>query len=152
MSVSQVDKKLNSSDQMDDYSFDVTGVPPFDTHYYISCIRHLLKNVDYYQNLPRSHDHCVEIVPGLYLGSHTHACDRELLKKLQINVIYNVTYELKDPFIDDNQLRYHRIPVIDDHDPKSYDIMSKHLEEACSTIDKYLSSGHHVLVHCAAGV
>lgn len=55
----------------------------------------------------------VEIVPGLFLGNSTNAADRQLLRRLNISYVLNVTPDLPNVFEDDTDFHYLQLPIYD---------------------------------------
>ncbi|KAK7089864.1 hypothetical protein V1264_024922 [Littorina saxatilis] len=90
-------------------------------------------------------DHPVEILPHLYLGSVTHSSNRELLHRLGVTALANVSTSCPNHFR--AHFRYLHIPV---NDTVNEDL-SRWFHTAHSFIDEVRSSGGKVLVHCRAG-
>lgn len=75
-----------------------------------------------------------------------HAAAREL-KASGITAILNVGYELDDPVMPPQVIRYVKIGIADNDQNKDY---MKDL--AVNTMEEMLHQGETVLVHCAAGL
>lgn len=88
----------------------------------------------------------VEILKHLYLGSEIHASQREVLERLGITSIVNVSRNIPNFF--ENTFHYKSIPVDDTY---TADI-GKWFEEAAKFIDSVKNSKGRVLVHCQAGI
>lgn len=88
----------------------------------------------------------VEILPHLYLGSEIHASQKELLQRLGITSIVNVSRNIPNFF--EEAFHYKSIPVDDTY---TADI-GRWFEEAAAFIDSVKNSKGRVLVHCQAGI
>lgn len=88
----------------------------------------------------------VNILPYLYLGSANHASQKELLDKIGITAILNVSKTLPSAF--SNCYEYMTI-AIDDNEREN---ISSHFDSAINFIEDVSSRGGKVLVHCRAGV
>ena len=95
--------------------------------------------------------HCNEIMPGLYLGD-MHAAGAEMLSQLQslsIGAIVNCTMDHEvQCTMEDRGIEYARIAV---HDEDMAQILP-YLTAAAQFIDRHISAGTGVLVHCQRGV
>ncbi|XP_048585365.1 dual specificity protein phosphatase 1 isoform X2 [Nematostella vectensis] len=100
--------------------------------------------------LPRAHPNSVnepvELLPHLYLGSELHASRRDVLKRLGISAIVNVSRNIPNTFED--SFTYKTIPVDDTYNAD----IGVWFEEAAGFIDSVKASGGRVLVHCQAGI
>lgn len=88
----------------------------------------------------------VSILPNLFLGSAHHASQKELLDKLGITAILNVSKTSPSAFA--NNYQYKNI-AIDDNNREN---ISSHFDSAINFIEDVTSRGGKVLVHCRAGV
>jgi len=88
----------------------------------------------------------VEILDFLYLGSAAHSAQKDILDRLGITSIMNVSRNIPNSFED--SFEYKTIPVDDTY---SADI-SQWFNEAIEFIDAVRESGGRVLVHCQAGI
>ncbi|XP_076439527.1 dual specificity protein phosphatase 2-like [Babylonia areolata] len=87
----------------------------------------------------------VEIVPHLLLGSGRHSSDLDLLRRLGVTALVNVSGDCENHF--PSLFRYLRIPV---RDSASADL-SAWFPRANRFIDEVKAEGGRVLVHCLAG-
>ncbi|XP_076460769.1 dual specificity protein phosphatase 1-like [Babylonia areolata] len=90
-------------------------------------------------------DQPVEILPHLYLGSGAHSSRREMLERLGVTALLNVSASCPDHF--PSAFRYLRVPV---RDSVSADLASW-FARANQFIDEVQAEGGRVLVHCQAG-
>lgn len=90
--------------------------------------------------------HPVEILSHVFLGDHCHASNMELLKKLGMTAVINVSRSCNNYFPD--EFRYLTIPVED----SQYADLSSWFQKAITFIDQEKHLGGRVLVHCHAGV
>ena len=100
--------------------------------------------------MPNAH----EIIPNLWIGDVISSRDREFLTKAKINVVVNCTKDL--PFEHDTNsigqpIRYYRVPVHDNLDPKEIKRMAELLDEIIKMINYHYSHGDKILIHCMAG-
>ncbi|XP_055004454.1 uncharacterized protein si:dkey-175m17.7 [Boleophthalmus pectinirostris] len=87
------------------------------------------------------------ILPFLYLGNERDAQDLDLLLRLNIGFVVNVTTHL--PLYHQKAgLRYKRLPATDN----SKQNLRQYFEEVFEFIEEAYQSGQGVLVHCQAGV
>ncbi|XP_038148195.1 uncharacterized protein si:dkey-175m17.7 [Cyprinodon tularosa] len=87
------------------------------------------------------------ILPFLFLGNERDAQDLDLLLRLNIGYVVNVTTHL--PLYHINLgLRYKRLPATDN----SKQNLRQYFEEVFEFIEEAYQSGQGVLVHCQAGV
>lgn len=87
------------------------------------------------------------ILPFLYLGNERDAQDLDLLLRLNIGYVVNVTTHL--PLYHQKAgLRYKRLPATDN----SKQNLRQYFEEVFEFIEEAYQSGQGVLVHCQAGV
>uniref|UniRef100_A0A668SIV0 protein-tyrosine-phosphatase n=1 Tax=Oreochromis aureus TaxID=47969 RepID=A0A668SIV0_OREAU len=87
------------------------------------------------------------ILPFLYLGNERDAQDLDLLLRLNIGYVVNVTTHLPLYHVSSG-LRYKRIPATDN----SKQNLRQYFEEVFEFIEEAYQSGQGVLVHCQAGV
>lgn len=88
----------------------------------------------------------VEILPYLFLGSAKDASNIEMLRKMGITAILNITTQCPNLF--ESEFEYMCIEVEDSHQA---DLLSK-LQQAITFIDYTKSKGGRVFVHCHAGI
>ena len=103
--------------------------------------------VPWYRQLLWFYSNPTKIVSNLYLGSSFNAYDLEILKKLNINVIINVTKEMGNFHQDNLKLTYYKYPIYDDNNDDISDILT----ESCEIIDYHLNTNDIILVHCYMG-
>ncbi|XP_078001222.1 dual specificity protein phosphatase 10-like [Glandiceps talaboti] len=94
-------------------------------------------------NLPPS-----SILPFLYLGADKDASDMDLLERLQIKYVLNVTSHIPLYFEDTASIKYKRLPASDNCQQN----LTQYFEEASEFIDEARHNGSNILVHCHAGV
>jgi len=88
----------------------------------------------------------VPILPNLYLGSALHSSKKELMDKLGITAILNVSKTC--PVLFRNSYEYKTIPV----DDTNSENISLYFDEAVKFIDDIIDKNGIVLVHCRAGI
>lgn len=88
----------------------------------------------------------VEILPHLFIGSEIHASQKELLQRLGITSIVNVSRNIPNFF--EGTFYYKSIPVDDTYNAD----IGSWFEEAAEFIDSVKDSKGRVLVHCQAGI
>lgn len=91
-------------------------------------------------------DQPVEILPHLYLGNFSHASQLEVLQRLGITALMNVSNNCQNCF--ENLFEYMSVPV-DDNDTAD---LSSWFDSTIAFIDHVKETGGRVLVHCRAGV
>uniref|UniRef100_A0A0V0J378 protein-tyrosine-phosphatase n=2 Tax=Schistocephalus solidus TaxID=70667 RepID=A0A0V0J378_SCHSO len=99
-------------------------------------------NIDYLQT------EVSRILPYLYLGNYQDAANLQLLKKLGVTHILNVTQDLPMAFEDMNSFQYLRLPALDCTEQNIYPFF----EKAIDFIDGARQVGGVVLIHCLAGI
>ncbi|KAM9728460.1 dual specificity protein phosphatase 10 isoform 1-T2 [Menidia menidia] len=87
------------------------------------------------------------ILPFLFLGNERDAQDLDLLLRLNIGYVVNVTTHLPLYHVSSG-LRYKRLPATDN----SKQNLRQYFEEVFEFIEEAYQSGQGVLVHCQAGV
>lgn len=87
------------------------------------------------------------ILPFLFLGNERDAQDLDLLLRLNIGYVVNVTTHLP-LYHQTSGLRYKRLPATDN----SKQNLRQYFEEVFEFIEEAYQSGQGVLVHCQAGV
>ncbi|XP_038565294.1 LOW QUALITY PROTEIN: uncharacterized protein si:dkey-175m17.7 [Micropterus salmoides] len=87
------------------------------------------------------------ILPFLFLGNERDAEDLDLLLRLNIGYVVNVTTHLPLYHVSSG-LRYKRLPATDN----SKQNLRQYFEEVFEFIEEAYQSGQGVLVHCQAGV
>ncbi|XP_035264011.1 hornerin-like [Anguilla anguilla] len=88
------------------------------------------------------------ILPFLFLGNERDAQDLELLLRLNIGFVVNVTTHLPLYHLATGLVRYKRLPATD----SSKQNLRQYFEEVFEFIEEAHQSGRGVLVHCQAGV
>ncbi|XP_051533544.1 dual specificity protein phosphatase 10-like [Myxocyprinus asiaticus] len=88
------------------------------------------------------------ILPFLYLGNERDAQDLDLLLRLNIGYVVNVTSHLPLYHLDTGLVRYKRLPATDN----SKQNLRQYFEEVFEFIEEAHQCGRGVLVHCQAGV
>ncbi|KAG9346473.1 hypothetical protein JZ751_006784, partial [Albula glossodonta] len=88
------------------------------------------------------------ILPFLFLGNERDAQDLELLMRLNISFVVNVTTHLPLYHLATGLVRYKRLPATD----SSKQNLRQYFEEVFEFIEEAHQSGQGVLVHCQAGV
>lgn len=89
-----------------------------------------------------------EIIKNLYLGNHLIAKDKNILDRIGITHIVNVTIDQPNYFEEKNSFIYKRVPV---HDGAMFPIW-KHFDSTCRFIDDAMNQNGKVFVHCHAGI
>jgi len=87
-----------------------------------------------------------EILPYLYLGNERDVKNSELLKKLQITHILNVTNNVPQTF--EGQFTYKRLPATDN----AHQNLKQYFNDAFLFIEEAARMNGKVLIHCQAGV
>lgn len=90
----------------------------------------------------------VQILPHLFLGNYETASDAELLERIGVHYIINVTSNLPNVFEDSPSYHYQRISV----DDNSSHNLSHYFPEAIAFIDAAADADSACLVHCLAGI
>jgi protein-tyrosine phosphatase len=90
------------------------------------------------------------IIPRVWLGNFNASQDLMFLKANQITVIVNCTKDL--PFLTAAGAKQYRIPIHDNLDPVEIRNLSLWSYEAVQKIMAEYKAGHHILIHCAAGM
>ncbi|KAF7697230.1 dual specificity protein phosphatase 10 [Silurus meridionalis] len=88
------------------------------------------------------------ILPFLFLGNERDAQDLELLLRLNICYVVNVTTHLPLYHLDTGLVCYKRLPATDN----SKQNLRQYFEEVFEFIEEAHQSGRGVLIHCQAGV
>ncbi|XP_064207343.1 uncharacterized protein si:dkey-175m17.7 [Anguilla rostrata] len=88
------------------------------------------------------------ILPFLFLGNERDAQDLDLLLRLNIGFVVNVTTHLPLYHLDSGLVRYKRLPATDN----SRQNLRQYFEEVFEFIEEAHQTGRGVLVHCQAGV
>ncbi|KAM4620271.1 dual specificity protein phosphatase 10 [Polymixia lowei] len=88
------------------------------------------------------------ILPFLFLGNERDAQDLDLLLRLNIGYVVNVTTHLPLYHLNSGLVRYKRLPATDN----SKQNLHQYFEEVFEFIEEAHQSGQGVLVHCQAGV
>ncbi|KPP67050.1 hypothetical protein Z043_114411 [Scleropages formosus] len=88
------------------------------------------------------------ILPFLFLGNERDAQDLDLLLRLNVGFVVNVTTHLPLYHLDSGLIRYKRLPATDN----SKQNLRQYFEEVFEFIEEAHQSGRGVLVHCQAGV
>lgn len=101
-----------------------------------------LDDIEFYSNIEIPD----KITEDIFQGGYRSSENKELLKSLEITHILVVSSELTIHFPDN--FEYLRIAINDD---ELTDI-KQHFDKAFEFIDKCISNGGKVLIHCAAGI
>ncbi|XP_047429872.1 dual specificity protein phosphatase 10 [Mugil cephalus] len=88
------------------------------------------------------------ILPFLYLGNEQDAQDANLLQRLNIGYILNVTTHLPLYHYDTGLFVYKRLPATDSNKQN----LRQYFEEAFEFIEEAQQAGMGLLIHCQAGV
>ncbi|KAL0994108.1 hypothetical protein UPYG_G00117850 [Umbra pygmaea] len=88
------------------------------------------------------------ILPFLFLGNERDAQDLDLLLRLNIGYVVNVTTHLPLYHLGSGLVRYKRLPATDN----SKQNLRQYFEEVFEFIEEAHQGGRGVLVHCQAGV
>nr|XP_002731106.1 PREDICTED: dual specificity protein phosphatase 10-like [Saccoglossus kowalevskii] len=89
------------------------------------------------------------VLPFLYVGGESDASDHELLKRLKISYILNMTSHIPLHFESvTSKIKYKRLPASDNCQQN----LRQYFEEAFEFIDDARYSGSSILVHCQAGI
>ncbi|XP_026106147.1 dual specificity protein phosphatase 10-like [Carassius auratus] len=88
------------------------------------------------------------ILPFLFLGNERDAQDLDLLLRLNIGFVVNVTTHLPLYHLDTGLVHYKRLPATDN----SKQNLRQYFEEVFEFIEEAHQYGRGVLVHCQAGV
>ncbi|XP_028518181.1 dual specificity protein phosphatase 10 isoform X2 [Exaiptasia diaphana] len=88
------------------------------------------------------------ILPFLFLGSEEGAADEELVDRLAIKFILNMTEMCPNFFVHRKDIHYKQIKINDSYQED----IGQYFEEAVRFIDEARANGTRVLVHCHAGV
>ncbi|KAK6316875.1 hypothetical protein J4Q44_G00122750 [Coregonus suidteri] len=88
------------------------------------------------------------ILPFLFLGNERDAQDLDLLLRLNIGYVVNVTTHLPLYHLGSGLVRYKRLPATDN----SKQNLRQYFEEVFEFIEEAHQSGRGVLIHCQAGV
>jgi predicted protein tyrosine phosphatase len=92
----------------------------------------------------------VEVNPRLYLGDAKAALSCECHQRHGFMLVVNCTTNI--PFIDGVENATHvRVPVEDNGNVEEIEKLEQKLPEIVNVIDKHLTQGHKVLVHCHMG-
>ncbi|KAL4630550.1 dual specificity protein phosphatase 10 [Arapaima gigas] len=88
------------------------------------------------------------ILPFLYLGNEHDAQDLELMQRLNIGYILNVTTHLPLYHYEKGLFNYKRLPATDSNKQN----LRQYFEEAFEFIEEAHQAGQGLLIHCQAGV
>ncbi|CAL8362982.1 unnamed protein product [Lota lota] len=88
------------------------------------------------------------VLPFLFLGNERDAQDLDLLLRLNVGFVVNVTTHLPLYHVTTGLVRYKRLPATDN----SRQNLQQYFEEAFEFIEEAHQTGKGVLVHCQAGV
>lgn len=91
-----------------------------------------------------------QFLPNIWIGNIHDSQDITFLRSNQINVIINCTKDLPMPPI---KLPYlYRFPVEDDLSQQEIRFMTNNLPHVVKIIRHHQQQGHHILIHCYAGI
>ncbi|XP_048841894.1 dual specificity protein phosphatase 10 [Brienomyrus brachyistius] len=88
------------------------------------------------------------ILPFLYLGNEHDAQDLELMQRLNVGFVLNVTTHLPLYHYEQGLFNYKRLPATDSNKQN----LRQYFEEAFEFIEEAQQAGRGVLIHCQAGV
>ncbi|XP_065112567.1 dual specificity protein phosphatase 10 [Paramisgurnus dabryanus] len=88
------------------------------------------------------------VLPFLFLGNERDAQDLELMQRLNIGYILNVTTHLPLYHYDLGHFNYKRLPATDSNKQN----LRQYFEEAFEYIEDAQQAGQGLLIHCQAGV
>jgi len=88
----------------------------------------------------------VEILPHLLLGSESHASQLDMLKRIGVTALLNVSHSCPNHF--EKDFLYKCIPVQD----SNVEDISVYFDDAIQFIDQVKANNGRVLVHCHAGI
>lgn len=88
------------------------------------------------------------ILPFLFLGNEQDAQDLELMQRLNIGYVLNVTTHLPLFHYERGALSYKRLPATDSNKQN----LRQYFEEAFEFIEEAHQAGQGLLIHCQAGV
>ena len=94
--------------------------------------------------------HADIIIPRLWLGDYQASQDVMFSKTNNITVVFNCTKDL--PFQTEVATKMYRVPVHDNLEPVEIRNMSLWSYEAVYKVMNEYKAGHHILIHCAAGM
>lgn len=94
-----------------------------------------------------------KIMNKLYLGNINASKDVEFFKNKNIKAVLNCSKDIPNSFINDKDknIEYLRIPVDDSLQEIDFEKMYKYMPKIVNFIDKHISKGNNILVHCYAG-
>lgn len=87
------------------------------------------------------------IVDNIYLGNSYNAANYRLLKKYNIKHIINVSHEIKNYFVSENEFNYFRMEIFD----REKDSIKDFLKPALELLAKLKKQGGNILIHCYMG-
>jgi predicted ATP-dependent Lon-type protease len=90
-----------------------------------------------------------EILPGLWLGNVKASMDENFIRRNNIQVVFNCTKNL--PFSSMIPIKY-RIPVDDNLEEDEIRNLELWSNEIAFKIIAEYRNGHHILIHCMAGM
>jgi protein-tyrosine phosphatase len=88
-----------------------------------------------------------QIINGLFLGSSFNAYCLNELKANNIGVVINVTWEIDNYHENTTDIKYYKFPVLDDNNDDIVPILT----QTYDIIDRHLTQGDNILVHCYMG-
>ena len=96
--------------------------------------------------------HLVEVDDRLFIGDVRAALSPELHKRHGFRLVVNCTTSV--PFLEPKvvpDVTYSRVSVEDNGRPEEVQKLGEHLPATVAELDRHLSEGHTVLVHCRMG-
>ena len=96
--------------------------------------------------------HLVQVDDRLFIGDIRAATSSELHKRHDFRLVVNCTTSV--PFLEPKvipSVTYLRVGVEDNGRPEEIKKLGEHIPATVDAIDRHLSEGHNVLVHCRMG-
>lgn len=91
-----------------------------------------------------------KIINRLYLGNIEASRDSEFFKNKKIKAVINCSKDIPSVFSNKN-IEYLRIPVDDSLKEDDFEKMYRYMPKIVNFIDKHITRGNSILVHCYAG-
>jgi protein-tyrosine phosphatase len=112
---------------------------------YLTHINRIEPSVPWYQQYMYFYSPSQEIVTNLFLGSSFNAYNLNELIKNKIDVIINISDDVKN--FHENKFKYYRFKISDNDS----DDISRILDRTFTIISDHLLKGDRILVHCFMG-
>jgi protein-tyrosine phosphatase len=95
---------------------------------------------------------CNKIFDNLYLGNIDSSRNINIIKKLNIKYIFNISNCIPNYFSCDKDIKYYNLYVADDLSEYSINLMYDKLPELVKELDNCMNANDgNILVHCYAG-